>query len=305
MKKKVLIGSLLAGSGALLWGVSGVVAQDLFKRLPITPLWLTGLRMLSTGVLLLIVHLLRNQPLLTIWHQKTDARQLVLYAFFGLMPGQFIYFQTVHFSNAATATILQFTGPIFITLWYILFKKQRPSILELGAILLTIFGIFLLVTHGQPSHMVISEKALLFGLLSGVAVATSTLLPLTLLPKYPATTLNMWAMLLGGIGLNLIQPFWRISFRMGLLDIIEIAFVILFGTLIAFLCYLQSLKYISSTMASILDAFEPLSATILAITVLHVAFNWLDAAGGLLIIGTILILVWSKSRSNRNLKKRA
>jgi len=292
-------GILLASVSATFWGVSGAIAQTLFDTTDINSIWLTGIRMLGAGICLLLISLVTKVDLWSIWHHPSDLLQVAGYTLLGLMPVQFTYFLAVEASNAATATILQFTGPVFIALWLVVAHQQWPTRSEGLAILLAIIGAFLLVTHGNPAALVISGWALIWGLLSGVTSATNTLMPAKLLTKYSAMTVNTWSMLLGGILFNCIQPFWRIHVPLTLGNISKLSFVVLFGTLLAFLFFLQSLKYIQPTVASLLDAFEPLSATVIAVALLGVSFEWLDVFGSLLIISTVFILAIGQRHNDR------
>ncbi|MCH4170650.1 MAG: DMT family transporter [Lactobacillus sp.] len=298
-QNKALVGILLASVGATFWGISGVIAQHLFESLPISPFWLTSVRLLGSGLLLFGYCLITRRDLWSIWKSRANVIALLLFTVFGVIMSQYTYFVAVHFTNAATATVLQFTGPIFITLWLLIFKRQLPNFIEVIAIILTILGTYLLVTHGNSHHLVISPLALFWGLLSGVAVATNTLLPVKLLEHHPPLIVMTWAMLLGGIIFNGIQPFWRTSIQLSGLNLAAIGFVVIFGTLLAYVFYLTSLKFISTTLASILDAFEPLSATILAVTVLGVSFTVSDLVGSSLIVITVLCLIAVNHRQEK------
>ena len=55
-----LKGLFLVTSGALLWGVSGTVAQYLFQDENFTPEWLVVMRMLLSGILLLIIGVIKG-----------------------------------------------------------------------------------------------------------------------------------------------------------------------------------------------------------------------------------------------------
>lgn len=292
-------GIVLASVSATFWGVSGAIAQTLFDTTDINSIWLTGIRMLGAGVGLLLISLVTKVDLWSIWHHPADLAQVAGYTLLGLMPVQFTYFLAVEASNAATATILQFMGPVFIAIWLVVAHQQWPTRSEGIAIILAVAGSFLLVTHGNPATLVISVWALIWGLLSGVTSATNTLMPTKLLTKYSTMTVNTWSMLLGGILFNIVQPVWSIQLPLTVGNISKLAFVVLFGTLLAFLFFLESLKYIRPTVVSLLDAFEPLSATVIAVVLLGVNFEWLDIFGSLLIISTVFILAIGQRHNER------
>ncbi|HAT53892.1 MAG TPA: EamA family transporter [Lactobacillus sp.] len=286
----ILTGILLASGGSMLWGISGVIAQTLFEGSAVTPAWLTTVRMTFAGVLLLLYSLIRHQHTFAVWHSWKTAVQQIIFGIVGLIPIQFFYFLAVHYGNAAVATILQFLGPIVITIYYVLFHRQLPSRSETIGMVLALLGAFFVVTHGHINHLAVSPALLFWGLMSAVAVATSTLLPRPLLPSFGSVNVNGWGLLIGGLVMNMIQPMWIGVPKMTLHVVLSICAVVLFGTLIAFVMYSVSLLYITPTTASLMDAFEPLAATIVSILVLHTVFTWADALGGALIILAVVML---------------
>lgn len=90
---------------------------------------------------------------------------------------QYTYFTAISASNAGTATVLQYIGPVLILIYLSIRTKRLPRKSELLAISLAVLGTFLLATHGKPGSMVLSGKALGWGLLSAGALAVYTVQP--------------------------------------------------------------------------------------------------------------------------------
>lgn len=63
----------------------------------------------------------------------------------------------------------------------------------------------------------------------------------------------------------------------------------LFGTLFAYLLYLASLKTVRPTVVGMLNVFEPLTATVVAILVFNAQFGSAEIIGGLLVLSTSFI----------------
>ena len=60
---------------------------------------------------------------------------------------QYSYFQTIEWSNAGTATVIQYLGPALIVVWVCLRTKRLPEKKEvLGMYLFAVTGIFLIAT---------------------------------------------------------------------------------------------------------------------------------------------------------------
>ncbi len=203
---------------------------------------------------------------------------------------QYTYFAAIEYGNAAAATVLQYLGPAIITCFLAIRAKRMPSAKELLAVLLAVAGTFILVTHGNVGSLSISGLAVFWGISSAFALAFYTLQPHRLLKKWGSAIIVGWGMLIGGAALSLIRPPWKFEGEWSLPAYAAIVFIIIFGTLIAFYCYLESLKYLSASETSLLACAEPLSAAFLAVIWLHVPFGISEWLGTLLILATIALL---------------
>ncbi|MCF1752965.1 DMT family transporter [Mariniradius sediminis] len=288
---KTVSGFIMAISSAIFWGISGTCAQYLFEQKQLNPAWLVSWRlMLAGGLLVGIAFLQKNSDAAAIWKKPKDILQLLVFAVLGMVTVQYTYFYSINLSNAATATVLQYTGPMFVVAFYAIKNRRWPIMLEYASLFLAIGGTFLLVTHGSFSSLVISEKALLWGFLSAVALAFYTIYPVVLLRKYSAATVTGWAMLIGGLVLSVWTQPWEV---IGIWDIgtwSAFLYIILFGTLIAFYSFLTAVPVIGAQTASLLCSVEPLAAAAVAVIWLNVPFGGLDWLGTLFILITVVLL---------------
>lgn len=288
-RKLRLLGIVLVLLAAIFWGVSGTVAQYLFSEHKVSVSWLVVVRLLMAGVLILSFSLLKkDKNVWNIWREQ--AFSLFCFGILGLLAVQYTYFAAIEASNAATATLLQYLAPVMIVIFVALKKKLLPTRQQVIAILFALFGTFLLVTHGNFQELSISGWALFWGIASAFALAFYTLQPIKLLKKYGSIVVVGWGMIIGGIGMSFIHPPWKVEGNISFSSMIAIGFVIIFGTLLAFVCYLESLKYLKATESSLLACAEPLSAAILAVIWLKVPFGVSEWIGAFCIIATIVIL---------------
>ncbi|MGD1699459.1 DMT family transporter [Dapis sp. BLCC M229] len=290
-------GFIMVIVGAALWGLSGTVAQELFQNEGFTPSWLVTIRLLISGFLLLLSRYFRKSPhgIWDVWN-SVDLIQLLIFGCLGMLGVQYTYFAAIQTGNAATATILQYMGPLFIAVYLIARYQRIPRVTELIAMGLALFGILLLVTNGSIDKLSISWIALLWGLGSGIALAFYTLYPSDLLKRWDSDLIVGWGMTIGGLGLSLINPPLKIQGQhWSVITGFFVAFVIIFGTLIAFYLYIDSLRYITPTEASLLASAEPLSATITSVIWLHIPFGIFEAIGGMFIVGAVAVLLLLRS----------
>lgn len=288
-------GFTLASVGALFWGASGVAAQYLFHEKLFTPEWLVVIRMLSSGLILLAIDASKNYgDIFSIWHSSYDRWQLLFFGIFGMLSVQYTYFAAINAGNAATATILQYLAPVVIVC-YLTFRYRRlPQKAEISAIFLAIVGTFLLVTKGDFTTLSISDTVLFWGILSAFCAAFYTVQPKYLLHHWRSPLVIGWGMLIGSVILFPFAAPWDFTGIWDWQAFFALLFVILFGTVVAFWSYLESIKYIRPTQTSTLGSLEPLSAVALSVFLLNVPFGLIEALGSAMILSTVFCLSRAK-----------
>ncbi|WP_125704982.1 DMT family transporter [Lacticaseibacillus daqingensis] len=275
--------------GPMFWGVSGNVAQWLFKQPGIQPDWLVTVRLLGAGSLLMAYNLVRQRPSLARVHRTPHALwDLFVFGVLGVVVSQFTYFEAVHTSNAPTATVLQYLGPVFIIVYLALRHREWPRRVDVVSILVAFVGIFFLVTRGHLDSLALSPAGLMWGIGAGLGAAIYTLMPAKLLTQFNALIVSGWGMLLGGLTLLPVLIVQR-GPHLTLPIVLGIGYVTVFGTLFAYLLYLQSMKYLRPTTVAMLNVFEPLSATLIAILFFHASFGLAEVFGGLLVLSTTFL----------------
>jgi drug/metabolite transporter (DMT)-like permease len=204
---------------------------------------------------------------------------------------QYTYFEAIQAGNAASATLLQYLGPIFITVYVALRKRQLPRQKEIVAVGFAVVGTGLLVTNGRLDGLTISLSAVIWGLASAVTAAFYTLYPARLLHKWSSGIIVGWGMLIGGAGMNVVHPLWRTTGQVwtGTAWLL-IVFVVIFGTLLAFYWYLDSLRYLKPTETSLLASAEPLAAAIVTVVWLHIPMGMWQILGSICIVATVIAL---------------
>ena len=201
-------GIVLALTGASLWGFSGNAAQWIFSHSTIEATWLVSVRMVIAGALLLCLLSIRTN-VFTVWRNKKDSIALVVFSLTGMLGVQLTFFLSIQAGNAAAATLLQFLGPVFITIYFALKVLKWPKRKEWFAVLLALTGTFLLLTNGKLDYITISKEAIFWGILSGISVAVYTVYPVRLLKKYSSAAIVGWAMFIGGLGVSILTQPWK------------------------------------------------------------------------------------------------
>lgn len=278
---KRLKGIVFIVSGAILWGATGPLMEWLLNHTPLTVSFMLTIRLTVAGILLLTYLLLTGKNIFGIWQQKLWGRQLFIFGIAGMLGVQFAFVAAINESNAVLATLLQFLAPIFVVAYVSLSLKKMPPKYQVLGIIGTLIGLFLLLTNASFESLLISPKALLWGIAVGLTFAFYTLYPARLMKEWGVLLVVGWGMLIGGFTLGLVSRVWQ-SNQWGVLTdfkiLILLAALIFFGT-VAFILFLSSMKYITAVETSILSSIEPLTAMIISVIVFGTSLGFWQLIG--------------------------
>lgn len=299
-QSKSRLWTILAALAAVMWGISGLFAESLFKvSSKITPIWLTQIRLIISGIVLLIIAIVLHQKPFSVLKDKKNTLHIIAYGVFGLLPVQVFYFIAIEMANASIATILQFIGPFFVLTYLAVTHQQVLRRLDVLAAILAFIGVFLLSTHGNFNQLAITPLALFFGLLSAVGEASYTLIPVKLVKRVSSLVVTGWGMLFAGVGLMIVYPRFP-AIPNTPRAWLDVSAIIIIGTIIPFQIMANALRYVQPSTVSLLDAFEPLSATVGSVLIFGLVMSGMDWLGTLLVIGAVLALNFTPKR---NIKK--
>lgn len=290
---KVARGILFALLGGVFWGFSGACGQFLFSGYGVDPLWLSAVRMLGAAPLLMFLCLLRaswRKSLVDVWKKPKDVLWLFLSAIVGLCFVQIAYLMAINYSNAATATVLQYVGPVMVMVVVCVLAHRAPTKKELLAVVSVVVGVFLLATHGDPGNLALSPEGIVWGLLAAVCVIFDTLLPASLMWRFGSMPVLAWCMTISAVvTVPLVQP-WNFMPPLDPAGWVGIFAMIVFGTVGGFAFYLQGVNDAGASRASMVSSIEVVSATVFAVVWLGTSFVPMDFVGFLFIMLTVLLL---------------
>ena len=289
-QKKGYLYCILSG---IAWGLAGCCGQFLFESRGWNVDFLIPIRVLLSGVVMLAIARIIEGPVAikSVVTGAKNIKEMLIFGIFGIGLCQYSYYTTIAESNATTATVLCYLGPVVIILWVAFRARKLPSKTEVLAVLLATVGTYLLATHGDPTSLALSEKALFWGFISAIATAVYSIQPKRLSAECGPLSTTGWAMLVGGIALMIVrQPWLHVEGTFDVAAWLCFAVVALLGSVISFGLYVSGMVHVGPTKASILCATEPLTSTILSLVWLHVVFLPMDYLGFVLVLSTIFIL---------------
>ncbi len=271
----------------------GIVASSTFGLLPLFTLPVMGeglttfsilsYRMLFASILVAVLMLIGRVSF------ATNLKELRWFAVLGFLyyGSAALLFQAYGGMASGLATTLHFMYPVSVTVIMALVYKQRPSVVTICAIILSLVGVALLCLR-ESSTGVSSLLSVFLVLLSGVCYAVYLVLVSTVkrINQQNSQKLTFYVLMFSG-------AFFMLSaLQGGGLQIIpnasagiNLLLMATLPTLLSNLALVRSVKNIGSTLTSVLGAMEPLTAIIVGILVFD------ESLRGLMVVGIILILV--------------
>ena len=295
------VGMMESLAGASMWGVSSVAANLLFSITTIPYLALLFVRVIFSSLILFIF----IKPRIKIG----GLLGISIFGIIGLFGSQLTYLAAIYYSNAATATVLQYLFMPMVVIYDLLRRNRNVSFVLIISIIFSFAGLILLTINFSSigSVLVVSPTALFFGLMAAVSAAFYTIYARPLIKKQgfeatislgflmaciPATFVGLYPSIEYFRALSA-QPAGSILIIAGL-----IAFIIVIGTAGAYYLYVRSIKHISSSDASITASMEPISAAVFSLLVLGIFLTDIQYIGVAIIILSISFIQRDSTAGN-------
>lgn len=288
---KLGLGIVLTIIGGVCWGFSGTCAQLLFSDYGFDPRLVVCTRSSLAGVIFMVLSLaIDRKRLVACVTNPRSMFKVFVFAVFGVTLCQVCYLFAIQASDAGTATVLQSLNLLIILAVVCVRLKRRPTKKETLGIALAIVGTFLVATHGSFTQLAMTPEALGWGLACAVSCALYTLLPGSLLVEYGSVVVTGLAMVFGGVASTLVFQPWNIPASLDARGLLLVAAIVIVGTVLSYLCFLNGVKLCGSMLAGLLGCAEPLTACLLSGVWLGTSFAPVDLVGmGMIVLMMLLV----------------
>lgn len=283
---------IVVGMAGVLWASSGVAVQDFFAHSEKSAMELTNIRMCLAGAILTLYSTRRKSFWLSLGLLNRHPRlwlDVVIYGVIGVMFMQFTYFQGIAIGGAAAATVICYACPAMVVLWESFYHKRLPNLGEVVAVVLAMSGVFLLVTGGNPTKLLVPIGCVLWSLASGAAFAFSAIYPKHLFAKkidpYFLTGVGMF---IGGLTTFALIDDWTWQPFFDSEVLFDVSWIIIFGTVGAFLSFNAGLRFLTPEEASITVTTEPAASVIISRIIFGTAFGAVESFGIVLVLLAIV-----------------
>jgi len=296
MKCTSLKGYLFVVGAAILWASSGVAGKSLFAG-GITPFELVQVRVTVSTVLLAMIFFLWDR---TLFHIR--ARDLLYFLLLGgvaMALVQITYFYAVSRIQVAAAILLQYLAPTLVTFYAVCFWNERLNLTKYLSLSLSLVGCYLVVGGYRLDLLRMNGAGIVSALVSAVCFAAYTLMGEKGMHRYSPWTILFYAFLFAAFSWHLFYPpFHYVRAGYTLIQWGWMLYISIMGTVVSFALFFLGINLIRSTRATITATLEPISAGILAYFFLGEGLAPLQIAGGLMVVGAIVLLQWNQEQDD-------
>jgi drug/metabolite transporter (DMT)-like permease len=271
----------------LFFGTQGTIGKGLMNS-GIHPVTLAAMRILL-GALMFFLYILVTDP----GSLKLDKKDYPYFLVFGLLTIGVTHFclnYAIYYTGVATAIILFYTAPAFVTVLSIFFFDEKPTWQRILALSLTLLGCYFITRSSQELNF--NMLGVVFGIIAGFSYGLWSILTKKGLAKYSTPVLNFYSLLIGGLAL-LMTSFIVTgpqSYRISPILWVGVTLMAFFNTFIPCNFYVNGLKYMAASKASILANFELVIAVLLSYIIFREPFTFYKILG-FATIGAGLILI--------------
>ena len=282
---------ILVGLAGILWASSGALAQDFFSHSAKSPLELTNIRMCTAGLIMLAIINLRGKFRLSaaIITRRKLWLEVFVYGLIGIVMVQFTYFKAISIGGAVATTVILSATPAMVVIWHTLYNRQLPTRTEFLSVILAMLGVFLLVTGGDPTKILVPLGCVFWSLSSGAAFAFSAIFPKKLFKlRINPEFLTSIGMIMGGLTTFLLIDDWDWRPFFNEEVFFNVAWIVIFGTVIAFLVFNAGLKFLTAEEATVTALTEPVASVFITYFMFGKTFGLIESIGIILVLVAIL-----------------
>lgn len=276
-------GYLFIITAACCWGLIGIFSSIAFSQ-GMEPLEV-GFFRASIAWACFAAHALIKRD---IYLERKDIPLFVVFGVLGISLFYISYLVAVKTGGAAFASVLLYTAPAWVIFVSLFFYREKITWIKIVAIVLIVFGVFLISQTGNGSTVSIGYVAIIAGLTSGFCYSLYYTMGKYFSGKYSSTNLFVFVLPIGALG---ILPFVEFTHKtpQAWASLIAVSVV---STFFANYCYYQGLKYLEAGRASIVATLEPVIAAMAAYLFLGEYFTPLGYLGASLIIAAVVATIY-------------
>lgn len=298
--KAALAGNLCILAATIFWGLNVSFTKALI------PQWMTAngivvVRLIGGCALMWLVSLFMKNKAIA----RHDWLKLVLGGCVGLFLFIYLFVTSLRYGNPIDISIIMTLPPLFVILIGVVFQHQRPSLAEYLGVVVSMAGAVVVILAGGTGH---NGSDNLLGDLLAVASTACYAFYLVIVEgptrSYRPVNLLRWVFLFAAIPAAVLVPGMQhmpIVHTAQAVPWLEIAFILLCPTFLAYFLVQPAMKLIGSELVSLYQYLLPVFATLSAVLMGLDRLKWIQVlAMVIIVVGMVLTNVGKRRRTARH-----
>lgn len=305
LNRQPVRGYIYIAAATFFWGVSATLGRAAFTgRLPglqqvnpIDPLILSqGRATFSFLVLLPILMLLRGRHGLRL--PARDLGQLFLIGILGVAASNYFYYLAIQRTNVATAIIVQYTAPIWVLLYTVARRLQKPTLQQIAAVGLAVTGIALVIGVFGGGGLRLDAVGLFAALLAAFSFAFYNIGGHDILARRDRWIVLLYTTCSASLFWLVVNPPWRlIAAHYSAAQWLFLLLFSLLSVLAPFAFYFAGLQHLEPTRAIVVSCLEPVFSIVIAAIALGELMRPLQVIGIVFVLAAITVVQLPNRRS--------
>lgn len=295
-KDKNLYGHLFALTANVMWGLMSPIGKSALQAF--SALSVTTFRMVGAATAFWLLSLFCKQEQVN----HRDLLRIFFASLFALVFNQGVFIFGLSLTSPIDASIVTTTLPIVTMIVAAVYLKEPITNKKVLGIFVGAMGALILILSSQSgSNGNGSLTGDLLCLLAQISFSIYLTVFKGLTQRYSAVTINKWMFVYASMcyipfsyhDISAIQ--WTAVSTMAILQIL---YVVLGGSFLAYLCIMTAQKLLRPTVVSMYNYMQPIVATIAAILMGVGSFGWQKGVAVALVFLGVYIVTQSKSRAD-------
>lgn len=297
MDKNKLAGHLAAAGAYIIFGFNIIFCKDIASTHTVSPIVLFTLRAIGASALFWACSLFRPK-------EKVPPRDLLLIllaSMVGLFIPQLTFLGAITMTTSIDSAILGTLAPIFTMIFAAIFLKEPVTFKKASGVAMSFVGIILLILNSANTHNGVDSTrpaGVALMLLNALSFAAYLGIFRPLISRYSVVTFMKW-MFLFSLIVSLPLSFkglMQTDFSaIGTATALEILFVIVFATFVAYFLIPLGQKKIRPTIVSLYSYLQPMIACAVSIAIGMDSLNLIKFLSIILVFSGVALV--SRSRS--------
>ena len=293
MNKKAFIYIIIAG---MLWGTSGLFVDVL------TPLGFSSLQMTAVRATVSFLCFLTYVLIFKRGAFRAKKGQIFLFLAHGgsIFATAYCYFTSMQMTSVATAVVLMYTAPIFVTVFSVIFLGEKLNSLKVISIALMIVGCCLV--SGVIGGFAFDPLGILIGFMSGICYSAYNIITKIEMRRGcdPISTSTYGFLFMMIIGCSICKPWEIVSLTSSVWIVLLLIALGVVTTVLPYFFYTLAMRDMAAGTASSLSIVEPLAATLFGIVFLSQTPEKPCVIGIVIIVAAIFLLGIAENKNKHN-----